>query len=225
MKNIKTALLSVATLYILIGFIGMAGQASPTYSLTGRIKINPSAQGESPRYTVRVYFPKEEKRPVLVSYVDGYGRFDFIDLPEGSVLLEVYANSEMVYQKSIRISSALKLDDRLVQIEARISTEAGVKVVDKTTIQQRDQTVLKGSEFQGLVMVYVDDIHDNRRKKPFSIKIFETGTNKVIKEGRVPAPNVKFDFTYNGRTYTLIGATKSGSTDYLDFAIYRKVSR
>jgi hypothetical protein len=117
MKLMKTLLLpSLLALSFVCAAPRAAGLAPPrapeAYTLNGHVTLNASAQ-----LSARLYFPKSSGRAALVAFADDRGNFSFRGLPGGPCLLEVYAQSEMVYQKRIDIGRGFRLQEKLVSLE------------------------------------------------------------------------------------------------------------
>jgi hypothetical protein len=80
-----------------LALAGAAGARQPRLALSGRVVLE-SAQ-KTPRFTVRLYYPKESNRPTLVTYTDVGGNFRFEGIDRGRYMLEVYHGDAMIYQK------------------------------------------------------------------------------------------------------------------------------
>lgn len=80
----------------------------PELSLSGRVVLEGPGAKALPRFTARLYFPKEVNRPTIVTYTDAAGGFRFGGLDEGRYLLEIYQGSEMVYQKALVLDANLQ---------------------------------------------------------------------------------------------------------------------
>lgn len=78
-------------------------------ALAGRVVMETPGQAPRPasRLTVRLYFPKETRRPTLVTYTDSNGNFRYNDLPAGRYLLEVYQGKAMTYQRALTLDRNL----------------------------------------------------------------------------------------------------------------------
>lgn len=102
---------------LVIGLVCCLALASAAHArqaklaLSGRIVLESSTQGRRqqalPRFTARLYAPKELNRPTVVTYTDAAGNFKFEGLDAGRYLLEIYQDSEMVYQKVLAVDGAL----------------------------------------------------------------------------------------------------------------------
>lgn len=117
MKLLKTLLLSsLFALSFVCAPPRAAGvpppQRASSYTLNGHVSLDTAAQ-----LTARLYFPKSSGRPVLVAFTDDRGNFVFRGLPNGSCLLEVYSQSEMVYQRRVDIVRGFRLQEKLVTLE------------------------------------------------------------------------------------------------------------
>jgi hypothetical protein len=102
-----TFVLGLAACVVLAG-AALARQSQ--LSLSGRVVLEAQKQrraAPTPRLTARLYFPKEENRPTLVTYTDAGGNFKFSDLSAGRYLLEIYQGSDMVFQKVLTIDEGL----------------------------------------------------------------------------------------------------------------------
>lgn len=89
---------------------GSARARQAQLSLSGRVVMEAREQGRAappPRFTARLYFPKEGNRPTLVTYTDAGGNFKFAGLNAGRYLLEIYQGNDMVFQKVITIDGGL----------------------------------------------------------------------------------------------------------------------
>jgi hypothetical protein len=110
MKHRRTTFVIGLACCLVLAGAAVARQAK--LSLSGRIVLE-SSPGQKPpplpRFTARLYAPKEMKRPTIVTYTDAAGNFKVNGLDAGRYLLEIYQNSEMVYQK------VLALDERMPQ--------------------------------------------------------------------------------------------------------------
>lgn len=126
MKLIKTLLLpSLLTLSFLCfapraAAVYAPPQGAQAYAINGHVSLDASAQ-----LTARLYFPKSSGRAALVAFTDDRGNFVFRGLPAGPCLLEVYSQSELVYQKRIDIGRGLKLREKLVSLE--VVDDAGAR--------------------------------------------------------------------------------------------------
>jgi hypothetical protein len=113
MKRLLPSLLALSFVCVAPRAAGvLPPQGAQAYALNGHVSLDAAAQ-----LTARLYFPKSSGRPVLVAYTDDRGNFVFRGLPAGPCLLEVYSQSEMVYQKRIDIGRGLKLQEKLVTLE------------------------------------------------------------------------------------------------------------
>lgn len=94
-----------------LALAGVADARQEKLSLSGRIVLETSAPTQKPttlpRFTARLYFPKEVNRSAIVTYTDAAGSFKFNGLDAGRYLLEIYQGSEMVYQKVLRLDGEL----------------------------------------------------------------------------------------------------------------------
>jgi YEATS family len=116
-----------------------------------------------------------------------------------------------------------KLPDYTLNLEGSIMSPGGVAVTPLLKLKQYNSIDVPAADFQGALNVYVDDIHNSRRK-PFYIKITKVGSPGVIKDGNLYSGSfVSLPFNYGGRTYVLTGFTRTGGfgSDYLYFKIYR----
>ncbi|HJQ33729.1 MAG TPA: carboxypeptidase-like regulatory domain-containing protein [Pyrinomonadaceae bacterium] len=100
---------------VLAGCLALAGAAAARqakHSLSGRVVLEASGPGRRPsalpRFTARLYAPKEMKRPTVVTYTDAAGNFKFEGLDAGPYLLEIYQESERVYQKELAVDGQLQ---------------------------------------------------------------------------------------------------------------------
>lgn len=243
MKTSKAAALLLMSPFLLSGVLchRVSAQSAPL-TLTGTV----ADHGQTPRLTARLYFPKETSNKPLLAFVDGNGYFEFGNLPNGSYLVEIYAGSDLLFQKSIYLNASFRLDDPIVHLAIKSASVSSSwsRVADNTRLEQRHKVTLQGNEFQGNVTVYVGDIHGSRS---FSIIVFKTGgetsrwpDSKGIEEKRlraalggdqvltydkVSSSKMKTSFNYNGHYYSL-DLTKINNhltgADYLNFEIYRK---
>jgi hypothetical protein len=212
---------------------------SAQFTLTGKVDIN------NARTVVRLYFPKEAGRPPLLTFADSSGYFEFDNVPGGVYLIEVYVNSEMIYQKSISLNAGFRRDDSLVKLELKSGGGSSwTKVWNNLKLEQRHKVILQGDEFQGQVTVYVGDIHSS---KAFSVIVFKTGDetsrwqdsskieeralramlgrDRILANARFSRNSMKTGFSYNGHYYSLDGTkldANPNGADYLSFEIYRK---
>jgi hypothetical protein len=100
---------------VLAAFLFLAGAArarQAPLSLSGRVVFEAAAvpqrrPASPPRFTARLYFPREANRPTLVTYTDADGNFRFNRLNEGRYLLEIYQGNEMVFQKALTLDRNL----------------------------------------------------------------------------------------------------------------------
>jgi hypothetical protein len=216
----------------------LRAEAAQDNVLTGRVKFNVATQAQSlaPLLTARLYFPKEQNKPVLVTYPDAGGNFQFSNLPTGSYLLEVYMTGKLAYQKVISIPLSQPLEITLGNAVAPSGAVARV------TIVQRYGKVLMGSEFKGRVVVHVGEIDDN---KPFKMFIFWVSQGESTRRytGRIetdslrrliPAERVLLDtslglpsfstgFRYNNKDYSLVGKlSKPSGNETVSFEIFPK---
>jgi hypothetical protein len=80
-------------------------------ALSGRVALEASGPGQRPpalpRFTARLYAPKETNRPTIVTYTDAAGNFRVNGLDAGRYLLEIYQDREMVYQKVLMLDGNL----------------------------------------------------------------------------------------------------------------------
>lgn len=88
-----------------IALAGAARAREAKLSLSGRVVLETAGQKPPalPRFTARLYAPKEMHRPTVVTYTDDAGNFRFNELDAGRYLLELYEDSEMVYQKVLTL--------------------------------------------------------------------------------------------------------------------------
>ena len=211
------------------------------YLLTGQISVNNQA---SSRFIARLYFPKNTGKPPLITFADGNGYFEFANVPVGDYLIEVYANGDMFYQKSITLNANFKRDDSIVRLEVKRGGTSWAKVLNNTRLQQRHKFPLQGNEFQGQIAVYVGDIHAT---STFSLIVFKTGNEtarwqdtdridertlraalgreRILTEAKLSKKNLTAGFTYNGHFYNVEGTrieTHGIGDDFLYFEIYRK---
>ena len=103
---------STFVVVVLVACLALAGAAharQPRLALSGRVVLESPARKAPPRFTVRLYYPKEKNRPTLVTHTNADGDFRFDDVDAGRYLLEIYQGSEMVYQK------VLTMDDNSPQ--------------------------------------------------------------------------------------------------------------
>jgi hypothetical protein len=210
------------------------------FTLTGQVKVQ-----QSQRLTARLYFPKDMGNKPLLAFVEGNGYFEFGKVAGGSYLLEIYAGSDLIYQKSIDLKANFRVDDPIVRLGIKSAGSSWSKVADNTRLEQRHKVTLNGNEFQGNVAVYVGDTH---RSRSFSIIVFKTGgetsrwpdsdrieekslraavaRDQILSDARISRSKMKTSFTYNGRYYSLdvtkIDDNWTGKADFLNFEIYRK---
>jgi hypothetical protein len=85
---------------------GAAQARQPRFALSGRVVLE-SAAHKTPRFTVRLYYPKELNRPTLVTYTNADGNFRFEEIDQGRYLLEVYHRDAMVFQKALNVDEHL----------------------------------------------------------------------------------------------------------------------
>lgn len=221
----------------------VSAQSDRQYTLTGQVAINKQAQ-TSARIVARLYLPKEAGKPPLLTFADSNGYFEFSNVPAGVYLIEVYVNSEMIYQKSISLNAGFRGDDSLVKLALKTGGGSSwTKVWSKPKLEQRHKVILQGNEFHGQVTVYVGDIHASRA---FSVIVFKTGDetsrwedssgidektlrallggDRIITDARLSHDKLKTNFSYGGNYYSLDGKLEAHriGADYLSFEIYRK---
>lgn len=115
-----------------------------------------------------------------------------------------------------------KLSDYTLNFGGSIINPGGVPITQIIKVKEESSIEISVPEFQGAISVYIDDLHDVLKKKPFYIKISKGGSS--IKETHLnPGPNVSLPFSYGGHEYVLTGYTKTTifKEDYLSFRIYR----
>lgn len=95
---------------------GVLGHAAPQggYTVQGRVVLEPP--GRVPRFAARLYFPREARRPPLVTFTDDAGRFIFYGLPSGRYLLELYQGNALVYQSLLALPGN---ENVLIRLRAR----------------------------------------------------------------------------------------------------------
>jgi len=96
----------VIALACCLALAGAAVARQAKHSLSGRVVLEapgPGRRSALPRFTARLYAPKEMKRPTVVTYTDAAGNFRFEGLDAGPYLLEIYQESERVYQKELAV--------------------------------------------------------------------------------------------------------------------------
>jgi hypothetical protein len=100
----------IAALAACLALAGAAGARQSQLSLSGRVVMEaPARRREAlPQFTARLYFPKESKRPTLITYTDGGGNFKFDDIEAGRYLLEIYQENDMVFQKVLVLDGNLE---------------------------------------------------------------------------------------------------------------------
>jgi hypothetical protein len=88
-----------------LAIAGAAVARQAKHSLSGRVVLEASGRRAAalPRFTARLYAPTEMKRPTIVTYTDAAGNFKFDGLDAGPYLLEIYQESERVYQKELSV--------------------------------------------------------------------------------------------------------------------------
>jgi hypothetical protein len=118
--------------------------------------------------------------------------------------------------------SRQKLSDYTLTFGGSIINPGGVAITPLIKLKQQHSVDIPIPEFQGAISVYVDDIHDVFKRKPFYIKISKSGSS--IKESKLNSgPNVSLPFSYGGHEYVLTGYTKTSIfEDNLFFRIFRK---
>lgn len=99
----------VAVLVACLAFAGAASARQSQLSLAGRVVVDARARRHEPlpQFTARLYFPKESKRPTLITYTDDGGTFKFDDIQAGRYLLEIYQENVMVFQKVLVLDKNL----------------------------------------------------------------------------------------------------------------------
>jgi len=195
------------------------------FTLTGRVKLEQgvaqNAQQAPPQITVRLYFPKDMKKPVLLAYLNRGGLFYFKDIPAGNYLLELYSEDQMFYQKAVTLSYDTYLDDKVISLTVGKPSVGGGepnRVFDQTKLKQRNKVVLSGPEFQNKLTLSVGDIRSNGT---LTIKIYEArGGRQIAKKDH--RGYVYLEFSYNNSNYVVKGYPELGKVDYLHFEIYRK---
>ena len=95
-----------------LALAGAARARQAPLSLSGRVVFQTTAPTQRrpaplPRFTARLYFPKEANRPTIVTYTDAAGNFKFNGLNAGRYLLEIYQGNEMVFQKALTLDKNL----------------------------------------------------------------------------------------------------------------------
>jgi hypothetical protein len=96
-----------------LALAGAARARQTSLSLSGRVVFqtaaapSPKRPAPLPRFTARLYFPKEANRPTIVTYTDPVGNFKFDRLNAGRYLLEIYQGNEMVFQKALTVDNNL----------------------------------------------------------------------------------------------------------------------
>ena len=93
-----------------LALAGAAGARQARLSLSGRVVLEAPGQRRPvlPRFTARLYAPRELKRPTVVTYTDAGGNFKFGGLDAGTYLLEIYRDSERVYQKELLLDENVR---------------------------------------------------------------------------------------------------------------------
>src|SRR5205085_7814806 len=125
------------------------------FTLTGQVNIN-SQEQSVPRIIARLYFPKSNNQPPLLTFADNNGYFEFANVPGGDYLIEVYVNGQMIYQQKISLPSGIASNSKLVTLALKSGGGASwTKVWEKSKLEQRHKATMQGNEFQGQVGVYV----------------------------------------------------------------------
>jgi hypothetical protein len=95
----------------------MAGGVLSRAVPQGRMNINGhvtiESQGQPPRFTARLYYPKATGQPPLVTVTDNEGKFSFTDLDAGHYLLELHEGDALVHQQVIELPKDQRVDIRL----------------------------------------------------------------------------------------------------------------
>lgn len=89
--------------------------------ITGRVILE--GKNAPPRLTVRLYFPKRDNKPPVVTYTGSSGVFRFTDLNAGRYLLEVYQGDQMVYQKVIGLSEGQRQASIVINLKVGAAGE------------------------------------------------------------------------------------------------------
>jgi len=93
-----------------LALAGAAAARQARLSLSGRVVLEAPGQRPPalPRFTARLYAPKELRRPTVVTYTDAAGGFKFEGLAAGPYLLKISRDGEMVYQKELMLDEKLE---------------------------------------------------------------------------------------------------------------------
>jgi|SRR5205807_1552112 len=72
-------------------------------TLSGRIRVDSTAQSQISRFNLKLYPPKKSNKPISLATTDNNGKFKFTGLAQGSYLLEIYFGQDLVYQEVVNL--------------------------------------------------------------------------------------------------------------------------
>lgn len=99
---------------------GLSSRAAAQGQLTLSGKVSLQINGALPRFTVRLYPPRETNRPTSITYSDAGGTFKFTGLLAGRYLLELYLGKALVYQKVIMLDKNQPPQPLLIALKIKV---------------------------------------------------------------------------------------------------------